>query len=662
MQDERIDRLIADYLGQLEAALRPLPPDRRSQLRYEVSEHIDQARAEAPPQSLTDAQQLLARLGTPEEIAAEAVAGEAVAAEAIAAQRAGVQKRPRSRTLLPLPALLIVAIALACSAIGVALAQSSSSSEAASAPVAVPIEGGPPRGLAIDERRGVALIGEHANGRVEALTAARCGALRLSACEASARRVPGATSLDAVAVDERTGAVYSLSAPYPEAVAAAYCGGRGPRSCMRWRMGLRRLPQARAKALQRRAELRAPAFLNRLGSEGGRLDVTSLSRCTGSPVGVACEPSRVLLGGDPSALAVDEAGDTVYALDHLGGVVYVVNANGCNGAQHARCDARRPVRVRLRPAAFRSPWRLYGESGSGALALDEGNHTLYVGTERGVAMIDTATCNATVQRGCARAVTSTIVGFEPAGIAVDPSQHTVYVADEGSHSVSMLSASACDAATHSGCGVMPKAVHLGNDPQLAAIDRRAHTLFVSNENANAVDLIDTATCNAHTIAGCPGASTVRIGEALQRTLSGLARNFVVMRHRNDGPPLPDYGFGRSTGAPDARYLGSAGGKPWWLLPGPYEVCIATLASGGCGTSPSVIAQGIGDTGSEGGGPDSRVTIAHLVPDGARAAYVTKRDGTRVSVPIHDGFISYAGRNLRSLTIVRKAGSSTIGLP
>lgn len=723
MRDAHVDEMVAGYMRRLDAALLPLPRERRAQLREEVAEHVRAAREETPPRDPAQAKLLLERVGSPEEIAREAIEAErdpdlAQGGRAAPPDPAGAhgdprdaQRSPRRGALLSLPALLVLAIVLAGGAIAIALGRSSMR-PGASAPVAVPIEGGPPAGLAIDERRGVALVGEHDNARLDALDAARCGQLRLSACEAGARPVPGDTSLVGVGVDERTGSVYSLSAPYPERVADAYCGGRGPSSCMSWRERLRRLPQARATALQRRAERRAPALLARLGSEGGRIDVTSLDRCIGSGGGRACQPAQILLGGDPSALAVDEADQTVYVLDGLSGVVHVIDMHGCSESHRAGCAAR-PARVQLAQGSFRAPWRLYGQRSAQALAVDEANHTLYVGTDSGIAMIDTATCNgaahsgcgapprlladsgepagiavdaqahtvyvanrsgtvtvidastcnATAQRGCAGIATTAIVGFEPAGIAVDPAQSTVYVADEGSHSVSMIDAGVCDATVHSGCGELPKAVHLGNDPVLAAVDRRAHTLFVSNEEANAVDLLDTATCNVHTTSGCPGAAKVRIGEALQRTLSGLARRFAVMRHPNEGPALPaPYGFGRSAGAPQARYLGTAAGKRVWLVPGPYQVCIGTVTSGGCGSSSSVIAHGIGDTGSDGGGTRSRVVVAQLVPDGARSAYVTKRDGQRVSVPIHDGFISHAGRGLRSLTIVRAGRSSTIGLP
>jgi uncharacterized membrane-anchored protein len=41
------DALVSDYLGRLDAAAWPLPPERRSELASEVREHIEAALSEA---------------------------------------------------------------------------------------------------------------------------------------------------------------------------------------------------------------------------------------------------------------------------------------------------------------------------------------------------------------------------------------------------------------------------------------------------------------------------------------------------------------------------------------------------------------------------------------------------------------------------------------
>jgi uncharacterized membrane protein len=69
------DALVSDYLGRLDAAAWPLPPERRSELASEVREHIEAALSEAGSRDEVTVRNVLERLGRPEEI----VAGEAAA-------------------------------------------------------------------------------------------------------------------------------------------------------------------------------------------------------------------------------------------------------------------------------------------------------------------------------------------------------------------------------------------------------------------------------------------------------------------------------------------------------------------------------------------------------------------------------------------------------
>jgi HAAS len=67
------DRLVAEYLARLDAALRDLPAARREELLEQVSEHIATARAELGDQpGEAEIRTMLDRLGDPAAIAAEA--------------------------------------------------------------------------------------------------------------------------------------------------------------------------------------------------------------------------------------------------------------------------------------------------------------------------------------------------------------------------------------------------------------------------------------------------------------------------------------------------------------------------------------------------------------------------------------------------------------
>jgi len=80
------DRLVDDYLKQLDSELAGLPRPRRREIVEEISGHISEARATSPSQDEAEVRTLLDRLGDPAEIAGEA------------RERFGVQSR-KSRAL-----------------------------------------------------------------------------------------------------------------------------------------------------------------------------------------------------------------------------------------------------------------------------------------------------------------------------------------------------------------------------------------------------------------------------------------------------------------------------------------------------------------------------------------------------------------------------------
>jgi uncharacterized membrane protein len=66
------ERLVDDYLKQLDSELADLPRLRRKEIVEEISEHIAEARAASPSQGEAEIRTLLDRLGDPAEIASEA--------------------------------------------------------------------------------------------------------------------------------------------------------------------------------------------------------------------------------------------------------------------------------------------------------------------------------------------------------------------------------------------------------------------------------------------------------------------------------------------------------------------------------------------------------------------------------------------------------------
>jgi hypothetical protein len=68
-----LDEMVAAYLGRLDRDLEALPVGRRQALIAEIRDHIDALRAENPIRDASDLEELLARVGSTEEIAAAAL-------------------------------------------------------------------------------------------------------------------------------------------------------------------------------------------------------------------------------------------------------------------------------------------------------------------------------------------------------------------------------------------------------------------------------------------------------------------------------------------------------------------------------------------------------------------------------------------------------------
>ncbi len=72
MNSKNVDQMIRDYMGRLQQSLRDLPQARRQEILEEISEHIRTARKHLHIENETAIRQILAQMGTVEDIRAEA--------------------------------------------------------------------------------------------------------------------------------------------------------------------------------------------------------------------------------------------------------------------------------------------------------------------------------------------------------------------------------------------------------------------------------------------------------------------------------------------------------------------------------------------------------------------------------------------------------------
>ncbi len=212
--------------------------------------------------------------------------------------------------------------------------------------------------------------------------------------------------------------------------------------------------------------------------------------------GCSQRPAAAQVGKSPQAVITDPANDTIYAANFTDSTISVIN--------DARCDAARTQGCRHQAAIARVG------AGPDAIAVDRANDSVYVANGGGttfsgggntVSVIDAATCNARRRTGCRR--TAAIrVGSGPDGVAVDQATGTVYVANSGAGTISVINTATCNGHRHSGCGQTPPTITVGSGPAGIAVDQATGTVYVANSGAGTISVINTATCNGHRHSGC----------------------------------------------------------------------------------------------------------------------------------------------------------------
>src|SRR5262249_2686050 len=145
----------------------------------------------------------------------------------------------------------------------------------------------------------------------------------------------------------------------------------------------------------------------------------------------------------------------------------------CNAGDTSRCHVE-PVTVRVGP----NPQ---------FLAVDEKTHTVYVANSGAdtVSVIDARACNARRTSGC-KVVATVKAGKLPFTLAVNDATGTLYVADLGTGTVSVLDAGSCNATDVTGCGRKPATIKVGDFPGGIALDSRTNTVYVTGQVTNDV--------------------------------------------------------------------------------------------------------------------------------------------------------------------------------
>jgi DNA-binding beta-propeller fold protein YncE len=211
----------------------------------------------------------------------------------------------------------------------------------------------------------------------------------------------------------------------------------------------------------------------------------------------------------PSAVALDATTHTVYVVSGNNPDGPSVGTNAISVIDARRCNVRAVSRCA-------GPWpTITVPDVPSALAVDAATDTLYVTTvdDNAVAVIDGTTCNARVTSGCGQAPVKVPVGAAPLGIYADARDHTVYVADFDDDTVSMIDSATCNGRTAAGCpaGAAPS-VAVGNGPGDIDTNPTTHTAYVTT--LAGLSVFDARTCNATRQTGCTAVGQASVPSCL----------------------------------------------------------------------------------------------------------------------------------------------------
>jgi YVTN family beta-propeller protein len=240
-------------------------------------------------------------------------------------------------------------------------------------------------------------------------------------------------------------------------------------------------------------------------------------------------PKTVHVGLEPQNIEVDQVTNTVYVSDqgynatgHPGDTVSVIDGVTCNGAQSSGCGQVATITV---------------GAGPGWIAFDDAAHTAYTANQSAgtVSVINTATCDATDTSGCGQKTTTVTVGAQPWTLTVDQKLHSLYVANNDDDAVSVINTATCNATTTSSCRKIPPTVQVGKGPQDLVADPATGTVYSANFIDNTVSVLDAATCDATTTSGCRTVpQTAAVGTAPSGVAVDTANDSVYVTNQGPG--------------------------------------------------------------------------------------------------------------------------------
>ena len=228
------------------------------------------------------------------------------------------------------------------------------------------------------------------------------------------------------------------------------------------------------------------------------------------------------IGAGPFGIANNPNTRTVYAANQEDNTVSVIDATACNKDNLAGCNQTWPTTNVGNVPLF--------------IGINKITNTIYVSNsiDNTLSVIDGATCNGQITSGCMQPQPTTPVGAAPYQVAVDETTDTIYVVNQGDNTVSVINGDVCNGTDTSGCNQSWPIVTVGASPQALAVNPSNDTLYVANRGDNTVSVINTLHCNAHDSSGCwQTPATIAVGDGPRSVGIVFATNTVFVGNRND---------------------------------------------------------------------------------------------------------------------------------
>jgi YVTN family beta-propeller protein len=239
---------------------------------------------------------------------------------------------------------------------------------------------------------------------------------------------------------------------------------------------------------------------NAVGHPGDTVSVIDAATCNGVQSSGCGQVATITVGAGPGWIAFDDATHTAYTANQSAGTVSVINMATCDATVTSGCGQKTTT-----VTVGTSPW---------TLTVDAKLHSLYVANNQDdtMSVINTATCNATTTSSCGTLPPTVQLGMGPQDLLTDQGTGTVYSANFLANTVSVLNAATCDASTTSGCRTVPPAAAVGAEPSGVAVDTANNSVYVANQGPGTVSVLDAKTCSSSESAGCHSpAATVPVG-------------------------------------------------------------------------------------------------------------------------------------------------------